>query len=232
VRRINFVYTPKHGSWLNVAECELSCLTSQCLSDRRIGDTSVIRLPALWCRRYNAAEPGPSFREDRMRHLRISIGGMMIAVLLVAANCAVIQETVNRVETAEVFNPSLALAALGIPPMASLLVCSLIFALRGLWKCGESHPFFVGFEMIGMVALVAFVVLTNWFMDPVWGSLGHIKGIFMNVMSAEAAETPALCVDLTVFLLPQLFLAALGGWLLQRLGVKLVIEGFHNTDVP
>ena len=27
VRRINFVYTPKHGSWLNVAECELSCLT-------------------------------------------------------------------------------------------------------------------------------------------------------------------------------------------------------------
>ena len=38
IRRINFCYTPKHGSWLNVAECELSCLTSQCLSDRRIGD--------------------------------------------------------------------------------------------------------------------------------------------------------------------------------------------------
>ena len=28
-----FVDTPKHGSWLNVAECELSCLTSQCLND-------------------------------------------------------------------------------------------------------------------------------------------------------------------------------------------------------
>ena len=38
VRRIEFCYTPKHGSWLNVAECELSCLTSQCLSDRRIGE--------------------------------------------------------------------------------------------------------------------------------------------------------------------------------------------------
>src|SRR5437763_233244 len=36
VKRINFCYTPKHGSWLNVAECELSCLTSQCLRDRRI----------------------------------------------------------------------------------------------------------------------------------------------------------------------------------------------------
>jgi hypothetical protein len=38
IKRINFCYTPKHGSWLNVAECELSCLTRQCLSDRRIGE--------------------------------------------------------------------------------------------------------------------------------------------------------------------------------------------------
>jgi hypothetical protein len=37
VKRIDFVYTPKHGSWLNIAECELSALTRQCLSDRRIG---------------------------------------------------------------------------------------------------------------------------------------------------------------------------------------------------
>ena len=43
VRRINFVYTPKHGSWLNVAECELSCLTSQCLSDRRIADIMTLQ---------------------------------------------------------------------------------------------------------------------------------------------------------------------------------------------
>lgn len=37
VKRIDFVYTPKHGSWLNIAECELSALTRQCLSGRRIG---------------------------------------------------------------------------------------------------------------------------------------------------------------------------------------------------
>ena len=33
-----FVNTPKHGSWLNGAECELSCLTSQSLSGRRMAD--------------------------------------------------------------------------------------------------------------------------------------------------------------------------------------------------
>ena len=43
VRRFDFVYTPKHGSWLNVAECELSCMTSQCLSDRRIGDLEMVQ---------------------------------------------------------------------------------------------------------------------------------------------------------------------------------------------
>jgi len=36
LKRIHFCYTPQHGSWLHVAACELSCVTSQCLSDRRI----------------------------------------------------------------------------------------------------------------------------------------------------------------------------------------------------
>ncbi len=38
VRRIEFCYTPKHGSWLNIAENELSAMTRQCLRDRRIGE--------------------------------------------------------------------------------------------------------------------------------------------------------------------------------------------------
>jgi hypothetical protein len=35
-RRLEIHHTPKHGSWLNIAEIELSALTRQCL-DRRIG---------------------------------------------------------------------------------------------------------------------------------------------------------------------------------------------------
>jgi hypothetical protein len=38
VRRIEFRHTPKHGSWLNIAENELSSLTRQCVSGRRFGD--------------------------------------------------------------------------------------------------------------------------------------------------------------------------------------------------
>ena len=59
VRRIQFVYTPKHGSWLNVAECELSCLTSQCLSDRRIGSLEFLQSEiAAWAAAINAKQRG------------------------------------------------------------------------------------------------------------------------------------------------------------------------------
>jgi hypothetical protein len=48
---------PKHGSWLNVAECELSCLTSQCLSDRRIGDIATLQTEiAVWAARTNSKQ--------------------------------------------------------------------------------------------------------------------------------------------------------------------------------
>src|SRR5205085_7490771 len=43
VKRIAFCYTPKHGSWLNVTACELSCLSSQCLTDRRIGELPLLQ---------------------------------------------------------------------------------------------------------------------------------------------------------------------------------------------
>lgn len=35
-QRLEIHYTPKHGSWLNIAETELSVLSIQCLTDRRI----------------------------------------------------------------------------------------------------------------------------------------------------------------------------------------------------
>lgn len=40
--RLEIHYTPKHGSWLNIAECELSVLSKQC-TDRRIPDEATLR---------------------------------------------------------------------------------------------------------------------------------------------------------------------------------------------
>jgi hypothetical protein len=40
-RRFEFHFTPKKGSWLNMAEIELSALSKQCL-DRRIADLKIL----------------------------------------------------------------------------------------------------------------------------------------------------------------------------------------------
>jgi hypothetical protein len=44
--RFEFIYTPKHGSWLNMAEIELNVLTSQCLN-RRIDDIDIVKSETL-----------------------------------------------------------------------------------------------------------------------------------------------------------------------------------------
>ena len=59
VRRIEFCHTPKHGSWLNIAENELSAMTRQCLSGRRIGDLETLRTEiAAWSKDVNAHQRG------------------------------------------------------------------------------------------------------------------------------------------------------------------------------
>ena len=54
VRRLEFCYTPKHGSWLNIAENELSVMTSQCLGSRRFESTDRLREETgAWEKRQN-----------------------------------------------------------------------------------------------------------------------------------------------------------------------------------
>jgi len=55
VEKLEWHYTPKHGSWLNVAEMELSVLSRQCL-DRRMPDHGALRVEvAAWQERSNAS---------------------------------------------------------------------------------------------------------------------------------------------------------------------------------
>lgn len=54
--RFEFVYTPKHGSWLNMAEIELNVLMGQCLN-RRLDDMAVVRSEVhAWQRHRNNLE--------------------------------------------------------------------------------------------------------------------------------------------------------------------------------
>lgn len=63
VTRIDFRYTPKHGSWLNVAECELSAMTRQCLAHRRFGTIQDLQSEtAAWSTATNAKQRGVNWQ--------------------------------------------------------------------------------------------------------------------------------------------------------------------------
>jgi hypothetical protein len=78
-RRLEIHYTPKHGSWLNMAEIELSVLARQCL-DRRIADRETLASEVTaWQERRNAVGARTEWRfttEDariKLKHLYPSL---------------------------------------------------------------------------------------------------------------------------------------------------------------
>jgi len=72
LRRLEFHYTPKHGSWLNMAELEFSVLSRQCL-DRRIGtQATLVREVVAWEARRNA-DPTPVNWRFTTRDARIKL---------------------------------------------------------------------------------------------------------------------------------------------------------------
>jgi transposase len=55
LRRIEFHYTPKHASWLNMVEIEIGVLRGQCLDRRIDSQDHLVREVAAWERRRNAS---------------------------------------------------------------------------------------------------------------------------------------------------------------------------------
>lgn len=74
VSRIEFHYTPKHGSWLNIAENELSSMTRQCVAGRRFGSAQELEQETTaWHEDVNQAQRGVEWQmkiDDARRKLK------------------------------------------------------------------------------------------------------------------------------------------------------------------
>ena len=74
VKRIEFCHTPKHGSWLNIAENELSSLTRQCIGGDRIDELKTLRKRiAAWAKDVNKTQRGVDWQmkiDDARRKLK------------------------------------------------------------------------------------------------------------------------------------------------------------------
>ncbi len=76
VKRVDFQHTPKHGSWLNVAESELSAMTRQCLKNRRFATIEALcEQVQAWADKINKKQRGVDwqFTIDDARHKLKSI---------------------------------------------------------------------------------------------------------------------------------------------------------------
>ena len=60
--KLEFCYTPKHGSWLNMAEIEFSLLSRQCLSDRMADRDHLTREVLAWVTHRNAIKNEMNWR--------------------------------------------------------------------------------------------------------------------------------------------------------------------------
>lgn len=62
VKRLKIVNTPKHGSWLNIAECELSVLSRQGLSNRIPNKECLMEQCNAWFKNRNNAQKGVNWQ--------------------------------------------------------------------------------------------------------------------------------------------------------------------------
>ena len=73
--KLEFHYTPKHGSWLNMAEIEFSLLSRQCMSDRMVDREYLTQEVAAWVKNRNSSKSEMNWRfttEDariKLKHL-------------------------------------------------------------------------------------------------------------------------------------------------------------------
>ena len=79
IKRLEIHHTPKHGSWLNMAEIELSVLARQCLDERMENQEKLTRAVAAWERSRNNAATRIDWRfttadaRIKLKHLYPSI---------------------------------------------------------------------------------------------------------------------------------------------------------------
>ena len=82
LRRLEFCHTPKHGSWLNIAENELSSMTRQCIKDRRFAIIDAIRKEtSAWHHHSNARQRGVDW-QFRIEDARIKLKSVYPKILV------------------------------------------------------------------------------------------------------------------------------------------------------
>jgi hypothetical protein len=137
-----------------------------------------------------------------MSHPRFSTSALMAVVLVVAVDLAAGDAgyIFPGIEWPELLN-------YGARPMACILAVGWIVLLKAGSGGAGKRPFLAGFEAFGAVALFSYIACARLFTQSIHAGVGDLaKGIVSSGSFLFAGYLK------TLFLLPQLLVALLGGW--------------------
>lgn len=110
-------------------------------------------------------------------------------------------------------------SALGVLPMASLLSLVGLHVLERAVRRRESHPFWVGFEVVGWMAV--FLYMSGCLFIPRF-AMDYLQTAMDLISSDGAPEWLDLMFIGALLSVPELLPALLGGWLTSRLRIAVV----------
>jgi hypothetical protein len=161
-----------------------------------------------------------TLRENFMKIPRSSIAGLMVLVVFAAANSAAVKWLFQR--------PSVwkEMCLFGVLPMANLLAIGLLPWLRRRPHRAGFSGFRIGFEVCGVLAIVAFLVLSLRFTD-------YLFQLPQSFFASYVVLTPGLGLvssALIIFFGPQLAFAVLGGCLVRLITKHAYKHTLNTTD--
>jgi hypothetical protein len=94
--RLEFHYTPKHGSWLNIAENERSSMTRPCLKDRRFGRIEELRNETIaWHSAINHRQRGVDW-QFRIEDARVKLRTVYPKLVMWRSTSSSLLTTITR----------------------------------------------------------------------------------------------------------------------------------------
>jgi len=131
--------------------------------------------------------------------------------------------------------------ALGVLPMASLLVLTAIFQLPKIRRAGRVSGYWLGFEIFGWFSVFLFMIIASFSPAAIQSYLIMIARLVLSPMLRLLGNEPAqrltdgieIVMATLVLVLPELLLATAAGWLLGRAGTgNVTVRVAGETSPP
>ncbi len=185
-----------------------------------------------------------------MRRLRFSVAFLMVVSAIIALDMAVMRslmrdapgsnQTLYLVPIDGTTSIPFATLALGVLPMASLILLVAIFQMPKVWRTGTVAGFWLGFATFGSFSLFLFVIISSLSPAAIQNYLMMIEGPIVAPIYGSIGNEPAewlvdgvdLAMGAILLVLPELLLATAGGWLLGRAGKGIVTVRIAREASP